>query len=161
MLPSDGARNPHTLPLVESARDPVLPAHGEVEIAARSLDNFVHEVSEHATTRPVELIAVENLVKHDRTSGHLHVAHVGALLVLLVRDHYTVLIDALFRPDLALELVLPNVGKNIPARLELLVDRLEIAETGVPHDYFFLKTKIGSDLKALFPMCFSPTILLS
>ena len=29
------------------------------------------------------------------------------------------------------------------------------------HGYFFLKTKIGSLLKALFPMCFSPTILLS
>jgi hypothetical protein len=56
---------------------------------------------------------------------------------------------------------LPNMREDVPVGLEMPVDRLEIAQTRVAHGYFFLNTKIGSLLKALFPMCFSPTILES
>ena len=74
---------------------------------------------------------------------------------------HAVLPDAMVRLDPPLQRVQSDMRKYIPVGLEMPVDRLEIAESRVSHGYFLLKTKIGSLLKALFPMCFSPTILLS
>jgi hypothetical protein len=74
---------------------------------------FQTEVSmawrDQRNTRTIELIAVKNLVKHDRASGHLNVAYAGAFPVLLVGDDDAVLIDALVRLDPVLECILPNV----------------------------------------------------
>lgn len=100
-------------------------------------------------------------MKHDRACGHMHVAYASAFPVLLVGDHHSVLVDALPRLDTTLQSVLPDVGEYIAVGLKMPVDRVEVTETRVSHGYRFLKTKIGSLLNALFPMCFSPTILLS
>lgn len=161
ILPSHGARDLHAVALVESAGDRVFSAHGKVKITASWLYDLVHELKENPATRAVELVTVENLVKHDRASGHQHITNASPFSVLLVSDYHAVLIDTLPRLDAAFQCILPNVRKHIPVGLEMPVDRLEVAETRVSHGYFLLKTKIGSLLKALFPMCFSPTILLS
>jgi hypothetical protein len=134
------------LPFVESACDHVLFSHTQVEIAARGLHDLVHEPLEDLPPCTIELIGVENLVKHNRASGNLNLANLRAFPVLLVRDHNTVLANALPCFDTALESISPDVRENISVPLEVRVDRLEVAETRVAHDYFFLKMKIGSYL---------------
>jgi hypothetical protein len=126
--------------LIELARDRVLFAHAEIEIATRWLNDLIHELPEDFPPRAIELFAVENLVKHDRASGHLNVAHAVALPVPLKCDNYAVLVYALLRLDAAFKSVLPNVRKHIPVGLKVSVDRLEIAQTCVSHGYRFLKT---------------------
>jgi hypothetical protein len=146
--------------LVESASDHVFSAHGQVQVTASKLHNLIDQLIEDPPTSPVELTAVENLVEHDHASGNLHVAHAGAFRVSLVCDHDSILVNALTRLDVPLQSVLSNVREYIAVRLKMPAYRSEIAQTRVTHDYFFLKTKIGSVLKALFPICFSPHILL-
>jgi len=131
--PCNSTRDLHAVAFVESANDCVLTAHGKVKIAARCPHDFVHELPEDPAARTIELISVKNLVQHDRASGHLHVSHAGTFPVLLVCDDHAVLVDALPRCDLALELVLPNVRKHVPVRSEMPVDRLKIVETCVSH----------------------------
>jgi hypothetical protein len=158
-LPSHVARESHAVALVEPECDCVFP-HTQIEIAARGFHDLTHELLEDPPASAIELTAVENLMKHDRASGHLHAAHAGSFPVPLECDNYAVLEDALVRLDAVFESVLPNVRESVPMRLEMPVDRTEVTETRVSHGYRFRKTKIGSLLKALFPMCFSPTILL-
>jgi len=160
ILPSHSAHDLHAVALIESACDHIFPSHTQVQIAASRLYDLAHELLQDFATLAAELAAVQNLVKHDRASGNLHVAHAGAFPVSLVHHNHAVLIDALVRPDAALQPVLSDMWEHVALRLEVPVDRREIAQTGVSHGYRLLKTKIGSLLKALFPMCFSPTILL-
>lgn len=148
------------MPFIETTRDLVRSSDTQVQIAARWLNDLIHEPPKNQPARATELVAVENLVQHDRASGDLNLAHASALPVLLVGDDDAVLVDTLPRFDTTFESILPNVGKHVPVFLEMSVDSLEVAETRMSHGYFFLKTKIGSVLKALFPICFSPTILL-
>lgn len=133
ILPHNSAHNLHAVALVESAGDRVLLAHTEVEIAARWLHYLRDELPEDPPARAVELLAVENLVKHDRASGHLHAADAGAFFVLLVNDDDAVLVNAMVCLDAAFECVLPNVREHIPVGLEMPIDRFEIAETRVSH----------------------------
>jgi len=161
ILPNHSAYDLHAVALIELAGDRVVLAHTQVEIAARWLHNLVHKLLEDFPPRAVELPGVQDLVQHDTASWNLHLAHAGPLLVLLERNRDAVFVDALPRLDAALERVLPNMREHIPVGLKVSVNRLEIAQTRVSHGYRFVKTKIGSVLKALFPMCFSPTILLS
>jgi hypothetical protein len=126
--------------LVKSACDSVLPAHGEVKIAARWLHDLINELPKNLAPRTIELPAVENLMKHDRASGYLHVAHAGSFPVPLECDNYAVLVNALPGFDAAFESVLPNVREYVVVGLKTSVDRLEIAETCVSHGYRFLKT---------------------
>jgi hypothetical protein len=65
-------------------------------------------------------------MKHDRTSGYLDVAHACALFVPLVGDNDAALIDALMRPNAALEFILPDVREDVPMGLKIPLDRLEI-----------------------------------
>jgi hypothetical protein len=78
ILPNNGSCGLHAVALVEVARCCVVlahGAHGKVEVAARGFHDFLDELFKYATPRAVELIGVENLVKHDRASGHLNIAH--------------------------------------------------------------------------------------
>jgi hypothetical protein len=161
IFPSHGARNLHAVALVESANDRIFPSHAKVQIAARRLRDLTHKLLEHATTRATELLTVYDLVDRNRASRDVNLADASFLAVFLKCDSDVVLVDALVPLDAALERVLPNVREHVPVRLEMPVDCIEVTEIRVSHGYRFLKTKIGSLLKALFPMCFSPTILLS
>src|SRR5208282_2644450 len=160
VFPIHGASDLHAVAFIKLARDLVFLAHTQVEVAARWLHDFLHELPEHFPPCPVELPGVEDLMQHDRACRDLHRTHGSPLPVLLVCDHHAVLPDAMVRLDPPLQRVLPDVREHVPVGLEMPVDRLEIANTRVAHGYFFLNTKIGSLLKALLPRCFNPTILL-
>lgn len=66
------------------------------------LNNLLHKLLEHTPARAVELLAVDDLMEHDRPGWHLNVAHAGAFLVPLVGDHNTFSVNALVRRDPAL-----------------------------------------------------------
>jgi hypothetical protein len=129
--PCNCTRDHHAVALVESTCDHILLPHAEVEFTARRLHDLLHELLEDLATRAVELIGVENLVKHDRACRDLHGAHGSPLPVLMVGDNDAVLVNALPCFDTALECVLPDVREHVPVGLEMSVDRLEIAETRV------------------------------
>jgi hypothetical protein len=74
-------------------------------------------------------------MKHDRASGHLHISDAGALLVLLVRNHNTLLVHALVRLDAAFQSVLPNVREHILALLEVLANLSQVIERCVLHNF--------------------------
>lgn len=139
ILPSHGARDCHAVALIKSARDLVFPPHAQVQIAASGLHDFIHEFPKNSPARAAELVAVENLMKHDRASGHIDVAHASAFPVLLVCDNNTVLVDALVPLDAALQRVPPNVREHVPVGLKMPVDRLEIAQTRVAHGLLLLE----------------------
>lgn len=102
------------MPLIKSARDRVFLPHAQIQSAARGLNDLIHELPERSPTRTAELITVENLMEHDRASRNLHVADKSALPVLLVRDHHTILVDALTCRDPTLERVTPHMREDIP-----------------------------------------------
>ena len=134
----------HAVPLIETASKHVLFPDSEVKVAAGWLHDFVNELPEDPAACTVELVTVENLVKHNRASGHRHITNASPFSVSLVGNNDSVLIDTLVRRDATLECVLPNVREHIAMRLEVPVDRLEVTETRVSH-HFLRNTKIGSN----------------
>lgn len=64
----------------------------QVELTARWPDYSVAEPFENAARRPVELVAIHNLMEHYGSSVHTNGAYPRALPVRLVGDHNPVLV---------------------------------------------------------------------
>jgi hypothetical protein len=80
-----------------------------------------------------ELFAVQNLVEHHGTTGHIDGTNPRSLPVLLIRDHNPILVHALPGSYPAMERVLPDVGEHVTVGAEVGEYLFQFGERGMSH----------------------------
>jgi hypothetical protein len=73
----------------------------------------------HPPPGSAELFAVQNLVKHHGTCGHIDGANPRSLPVLLIRDDNPILVHSLPGSYPAMESVLPDVDEHVAVNAEV------------------------------------------
>ena len=131
--PRHGAHHPHTVSLLELASGGVLLPDAQVELSAPWLHYLGTELFEHPPPSSAELFAVQNLVEHHGSSGHIDGANPRSLPVLLIRDHNPILVYALPCSYPAMESVLPDMGEHVSVGAEEAEDLFQLVWGGMSH----------------------------
>jgi hypothetical protein len=121
------------VPLVELASRRVLLPDTKVELSAQWLHNLGTELFEHPPPSSAELFAIQNLVEHYGSSGHIDGANPRSLPVLLIRNDNPILIHALPSSYSPIERVLPDMGENVSVGAEVVEYLLQFVwRAGMP-----------------------------